>query len=292
MNRTFKLSSGHLIPLIGFGTYRIQGSQLIYETLDYALSAGYRHIDTAVVYRNEQHIGDALKELLPKYNLKREDIFITSKLISQVLKDEHYIEELVQKSLANLQTEYIDLYLIHWPGVSGLQVTNPENATYRKMTWNVLSRFHREGKLRSIGVSNYTEKHIRELLADCGGVRPTVNQVEWHPQHFQPELLQLCRKENIFLQAYSSLGTSDYTELRENPVVVEVAKRLERTPAQILLRWAYQQDIGILPKGRSKAHIDENIALNFEIPDEDMKLLNGLRLSSGAKYAWDPETVA
>ncbi|EAT41050.1 AAEL007275-PA [Aedes aegypti] len=291
MNATFKLNTGHMIPMIGFGTYQVHGSDLIYRTLDYALKAGYRHIDTAVVYRNEEHIGNALKKLLPKYNLKREDIFITSKLISQVNKGEAFVEELVLKSLANLQTEYIDLYLVHWPGVSGLQISHPDNVKYRKCTWNVLSRLHREGKCRSIGVSNYTVKHIRELLADCNGVRPAVNQVEWHPHYFQLELLDLCRSEGIFLQAYSSLGTSGSSSLREDPVVADVASRLGRSSAQVLLRWALQREIGVLPKARSQDRIEENIALDFEIPLEDMKLLDELKNTSGMKYAWNPDAV-
>ncbi|XP_055638090.1 uncharacterized protein LOC129776458 [Toxorhynchites rutilus septentrionalis] len=291
MNLAFKLNTGYSIPLVGFGTYQIRGSELIYETLDYALNAGYRHIDTAVVYGNEHHIGNALKKLLPKYNLKREDIFITSKLISQVNKGERFVEELVLKSLSNLQTEYIDLYLIHWPGVSGLQVSHPDNIKYRKCTWNVLTKLHREGKCRSIGVSNYTVKHIRELLADCNGVRPAVNQVEWHPRCFQLELLELCRSEGIFLQAYSSLGTSNYTELRQDPVVTDIAARLNRSPAQVLLRWGLQRNVGVLPKGSSKGHIDENIALDFVIPPEDMKSLDHLKETSGAKFAWNPDTV-
>lgn len=291
MNRTFKLNTGHTIPLIGFGTYQIYDSGLIYKTLDYALAAGYRHIDTAVVYRNEHHIGTALKQLLPKHNLKREDIFITSKLIPQVNKSEQFVEELVLKTLANLQTEYIDLYLIHWPGVSGLQVSHPDNVKYRKSTWNVLTKLHREGKCRSIGVSNYTIRHLRELLADCSGVRPAVNQVEWHPHYYQLELLDFCRSEGIFLQAYSSLGTSSNTSLREDPVVIDIAKRLEKSPAQILLCWALGRNVGIIPKARSKDRIEENIALEFEIPAVDVQLLDGLKKPSGEKYAWNPDTV-
>ncbi|XP_055540935.1 glyoxal reductase-like [Wyeomyia smithii] len=291
MNLKFKLNSGYSIPLIGLGTYQIRGNQLIYESLNYALKAGYRHIDTAVVYHNEEHIGRALKTLLPKYNLQREDIFITSKLISQVNKGEEFVEELVHKSLANLQTEYIDLYLIHWPGVSGLQVSHPENVLYRKRTWNALCKLHREGKCRSIGVSNYMVNHLRELLADCNGVKPAVNQVEWHPHLYRLELLELCRSEGIFLQAYSSLGTSVSNDLRNDPVVAEIAARLHRSPPQILLRWALQRNVGIIPKARSQAHIDENIALDFEISAEDMELLDGLKDTSGARYSWDPDTV-
>lgn len=291
MNLTYKLNTGFTIPLIGFGTYQIHGRELIYEVLDYALSAGYRHIDTAVVYRNEEYIGSALKTLLPKYNLKREDIFITSKLISQSNKDEQFVEEMVRKSLANLQTDYLDLYLIHWPGVSGMQVNHPDNVKYRKATWNALCKMQRGGHLRSIGVSNYTVKHLKEMLAECNGVVPAVNQVEWHPYYYQPELLDFCRKEGIFLQAYSSLGSSNTTELRSDQTVTDVASRLGKTPAQILLRWAVQQNIGILPKARSRGHIEENAALEFEIPAEQMKELHDLRHTVGRKFAWNPETV-
>uniref|UniRef100_A0A182SKI5 NADP-dependent oxidoreductase domain-containing protein n=1 Tax=Anopheles maculatus TaxID=74869 RepID=A0A182SKI5_9DIPT len=136
MDKTFKLNTGYNIPLIGY---------------------------TAVVYRNEEYIGSALKTLLPKYNLKREDIFITSKLISQAGKDEGFVEEMVRRSLTNLQTDYLDLYLIHWPGVSGMQVTHPDNVKYRMATWNALCKMQLEGCLRSIGVSNYTVKHLEEM---------------------------------------------------------------------------------------------------------------------------------
>ncbi|XP_049283663.1 aldose reductase A-like [Anopheles funestus] len=291
MDKTFELNTGHNIPLIGFGTFQIHGQELIYQVLDYALGAGYRHIDTAVVYRNEEYIGSALKTLLPKYNLKREDIFITSKLISQAGKDEGFVEQMVRRSLANLQTDYLDLYLIHWPGVSGMQVTHPDNVKYRKETWKALCKMQKGGYLRSIGVSNYTVKHLKEMMAYCNGVIPSVNQVEWHPYYYQSELLEFCRKERIFLQAYSSLGSSNTSELRNDETVKAVASGLQKTPAQVLLRWAVQQNIGILPKARSREHIEENLALEFEIPAKEMKQLNELQNNVGHKFAWNPETV-
>ncbi|XP_052867248.1 uncharacterized protein LOC128273347 [Anopheles cruzii] len=291
MNRVIKLNTGFDIPLLGFGTYQIHGQELIYETLDYALKAGYRHIDTAIVYRNEEFIGSALKTLLPKYNLKREDIFITSKLISPKDKDQEFIEKMVRQSLAKLQTDFLDLYLIHWPGVSGLPVDHPDNEKQRKVTWDALCQLKKEGRLRSIGVSNYTIKHLTEMLTDRIVVTPAVNQVEWHPYYYQPELLEFCRQKGIFLQAYSSLGSSTTSELRSNATVAAVAARLKKTPAQVLLRWAAQQNIGILPKARSRSHVEENAALDFEIPDEDMTLLSNLRNSVGHKFAWDPEPV-
>uniref|UniRef100_A0A336LUG6 CSON001069 protein n=1 Tax=Culicoides sonorensis TaxID=179676 RepID=A0A336LUG6_CULSO len=289
MNTAFKLSTGYSIPLIGLGTYQIRGAE-IFPAIDFALQAGYRHIDTASGYRNEKEIGDALKSLLPKYNLNREQIFITSKLVPRVNQTKQQVVEIVKQSLSDLQTNYIDLYLIHWPGVSGIPVESAENSKYRRNTFEALSSCQKEGLCRSIGVSNYTVKHLKELLEQCtDGIRPTVNQVEWHPHFHQPELLEFCRKENIFLQAYSSLGTSNTTELKDDPQIKAIAQKLNKSPSQILLRWAFQQNIGILPKARSKSHIDENIDLNFTIPDSDMDLLNNMKVSY--KYAWNPESV-
>lgn len=196
----------------------------------------------------------------------------------------------VKQSLSDLKTNYIDLYLIHWPGVIGIPVESSENPKYRRSTFEALVSCQKEGFCRSIGVSNYTIKHLKELLEQCtDDKRPTVNQVEWHPHYHQPELLDFCLRENIFLQAYSSLGSSNTTELRDDPVVQAIANKLHKTPSQILLQWAIQQNIGILPKARSKSHIEENFCLNFVIPKNDMNQLSSLRVTY--KYAWNPETV-
>lgn len=181
------------------------------------------------------------------------------------------------------------MYLIHWPGVSGIPVSHPDNKKYRKTTWSSFVKLQKEGLVRSIGVSNYTEKHLKELLVDCCGVRPSVNQVEWHPHYNSPEFLEFCQKENIFLQAYSSLGSSNYSDLRNDGRIKTIAKQLNKSTSQILLRWAYQQDIGIIPKARSKGHIDENIDLKFEIPFAEMEILSNMRVDE--KYAWNPENV-
>lgn len=140
---------------------------------------------------------------------------------------------IVERSIQNLQIDYIDLYLIHWPGVSGIDVSSSENKKYRKMTWSALAKLHKSGLCRSIGVSNYTIPHLTELLADCEDVPPSVNQCEWHPRYNQPDLATFCNQNNIFLQAYSSLGTSDNTRLRNDSVVVGIAEKLGHTPAQV-----------------------------------------------------------
>lgn len=221
--------------------------------------------------------------------MKREDIFITSKLIPSSGQGEKEIENYVTTSLKNLQTDYIDLYLIHWPGVSGLDIKHPDNSKYRSLTWKVLTKLYKNGLIRSIGVSNYMVNHLSEMLSYCDGVIPALNQVEWHPYNHNIDLLDFCKKHNIFLQAYSSLGTSGETTLRTDSTVCEIAKKLGKTPSQILLRWAYQQNIGIIPKASSKEHIDENFALDFEIPEDDLKVLS--KLQKNERFAWNPEPV-
>ncbi|KAK9886761.1 hypothetical protein WA026_018413 [Henosepilachna vigintioctopunctata] len=285
---TFKLNSGRLMPLIGFGTYLIQGDQLIYQVLDNALAAGYRQIDTATVYHNEYSIGLALKKLLPKYNLKREDIFITSKLSPSDQGEQAFAA--VQESLRKLDCDYLDLYLIHWPGAGRTPLDSSENLRLRSQSWASLVKAVHSGLVRSIGVSNYTLKHLNELLANDHGIKPSVNQVEWHPKFYQPELLNLCRQEGILLQAYSSLGGTGNSELLKDPVVVQIATELGTTSAQVLLRWAVQQNIGIIPKARSESRIKSNIDLNFQIPVPLMTQLNNLK--SKEKFAWNPENVA
>lgn len=210
-------------------------------------------------------------------------------LVPALNQGESEVTSIVKQSLQNLQTDYIDLYLIHWPGVSGLDVSSAENKAYRKLTWRALAKLQKVGLCRSIGVSNYTIPHLKELLADCDDVIPSVNQVEWHPRYNQLDLTEFCQQNGIFLQAYSSLGTTDNSRLRDDTVVVKIAEKLNRTPAQILLCWAYQQNIGILPKASSRQHIQENFDVDFTIPEEDLESLNNLNVVE--KYAWDPTVV-
>ncbi|XP_066256161.1 glyoxal reductase-like [Euwallacea similis] len=283
----FKLHSGELMPMVGFGTYQIRGTELIRDVLDYALGAGYRLIDTAKVYKNEEDIGKALKELLPKYNLTRQDIWITTKLSPDDQGELAY--EALKESIKNLDCDYVDLYLIHWPGKVGLNSSNVINSKLRDESWKQMVRGVKEGLAKNIGVSNYLVRHLQELITNDHGIKPAVNQVEWHPHYHPQDLLDLCRKEEILLQTYSSLGGTGNPDLIKDLKVESIARKLGKSPAQVLLRWALQQNLAIIPKARSKGHIVENIQLDFTIPSEDMEVLSNFGYN---KYAWDPENVA
>ncbi|XP_035480582.2 glyoxal reductase isoform X2 [Scophthalmus maximus] len=275
------LNTGVQMPLLGLGTYKLWGPEDVHRAVDAALAAGYRAFDSAAVYKNEADLGRALRELLPKYGLTREDVFITSKLGP---KDQG--EKAMQgalHSLSQLDLDYIDLYLIHWPGTQGLVVADQRNPGNRAESWAALEELHSQGRLKAIGVSNYTPAHMRELVQTCR-ISPAVLQVEFHPRLCQAELRSVCAEYGVCFQAYSSLGKG---ELVTDPRVTEVAKNCARTPAQVLLRWAVQQDVPVLPKSSNADRIKENARLfDFTLSDMDMDRLSAL--DCGHKYCWDP----
>ncbi|XP_063240170.1 glyoxal reductase-like [Bacillus rossius redtenbacheri] len=289
-NSVLKLNNGISMPVIGLGTYKIYGTSVIFSVIEAGLKCGYRSIDTAAVYGNEGDIGEALKILLPKYGLRREDIFLTSKL-GPADHDPSRVRAAVAASLDRLGTSYLDLYLVHWPGVARRPADSPDNPRVRAATWAELAALSAEGTLRSVGVSNYTARHLRQLLAAGTGVCPAVNQVEFHPRYRQRELAGFCREHGIALQAYCSLGgASSAGALLRDGTVVSVAARLRRSPAQVLLRWAVDHGVGIIPKSVNPERIAENIDLDFVIPEDLMEILDSISVVE--KYSWDPEAVS
>lgn len=278
------LNNGVQMPLVGLGTFRIQGYTTIYSTLEAALGCGYRSIDTAAVYGNEADIGQALKELLPLHGLTRQDIFLTSKLAPQDHGED--AEDAVRRSLQALDLDYLDLYLIHWPGKRGWRSDDPRNPECRCQSWKALEKLNSAGVLRTIGVSNYTEEHLKELLAVCQ-VRPAVLQVEYHPELAQSDLLHFCQSAGIHLQAYTSLGSGHLIQQQE---VQAVAAQCNRTASQVLLRWALQQEVGVIPKSTNPKRIVENFKLfDFELSPQAMKELDALHCDK--HYCWDPRAV-
>ncbi|XP_068163954.1 uncharacterized oxidoreductase YtbE-like [Antennarius striatus] len=275
------LNTGVHMPILGLGTYKLKDPKEIYQALEAALDCGYRSFDSAAVYGNEAELGRVLKELLPKHGLTREDVFITSKL-SPKDQGEGAMEAALH-SLSELDMDYIDLYLIHWPGTRGLSVSDQRNPGNRAQSWAALEELHAQGKLKAIGVSNYTQGHMRALMQSCK-VPPALLQVEYHPKLRQTELRSVCKEYGVCFQAYSSLGKG---ELTKDPVVIEVAKKCERTPAQVLLRWAVQQGVLVLPKSSNPDRIKDNAKIfDFSLSDSDMDRLSAL--DCGYRCCWDP----
>ncbi|XP_063958598.1 glyoxal reductase-like [Lytechinus pictus] len=272
------------LPIFGLGTYCMRGTDTVYKCLDTALKHGYRLIDTAAVYRNEEDIGNALKELLPKYGLERSDIYITSKLAPADQGEKAYDACLL--SLQKLQIEYLDLYLIHWPGTQKLKPHDPRNTENRHVTWRALERLHREGKCKQIGISNYLVKHMEELMK-YAEIQPAVNQSEYHPLYLIKDVVQYCQKNGIAFQSYSTLYKG---ELLNHPTVVSIADKIKRKPSQVLLRWAMQDGIGVIPMSAKPDHIIDNCdVFDWSLSDEDMIALHSFNETK--KCTWDPVNI-
>ncbi|KAG8437972.1 hypothetical protein GDO86_008599 [Hymenochirus boettgeri] len=279
------LNNGVIIPLTGLGTFRLRGQETLYKAVDAALACGYRSFDTATVYQNEKDLGQALQQLLPRYGLNRGDVFITSKLAPSDLGEG--TREACLRSIAELGCEYLDLYLIHWPGKQGRRSEDSRNAEAREISWKTMEDLYKSGLIKAIGVSNYTEKHLTQLLSFCHIV-PAVLQVEFHPRLPQKSLLEFCRTNGIHFQAYSSLGCG---ELLSHEDVREVANKHGRTPSQILLQWALRQGVGVIPKSSDPKRIKENFAVwDFELSELQANKIKGD--GKEKRYCWDPSEVA
>jgi diketogulonate reductase-like aldo/keto reductase len=180
------------------------------------------------------------------------------------------------------------MFLIHWPGVYGLSHHSKDVIKYRHNAWKALTKFHKNGLIRSIGVSNFLIRHLEDLKRECEVV-PALNQVEWHPKCKDFDLLQYCKDNGILLQAYSSLGTSSDHTLKKDSTILQIAQKLNKSSSQILLRWANQLDVAIIPKASSRDHLIENMNLNFTIPDAEMELLNNFNRTE--RIDWDPNDI-
>ncbi|CAE6500773.1 unnamed protein product [Rhizoctonia solani] len=268
LSSTVRLRSGTVMPVIGLGVYQN------YDAKSSALLAfkhGYRHIDSAQAYRNENAVGLAVKES----GLKREDLFITTKCVS---KSHGYDKTLagVDESLSKFGFDYIDLFLIHDP-FSG--------ATKRIETYKALLECRDKGKIKSVGVSNYGVKHLEEIK-QAGLEAPTVNQIELHPWCQQKDIVEYCKKNDIVVQAYCPIVRGAKWD---HPVLGQLTKKHGRTGAQILIRWSLQKGYVPLPKSTHEERIVENTnVFGFELSDEDMGALDGLDEGSKGAISWNP----
>lgn len=248
------------IPILGLGTYKIGNTEAeVYNAIRTALDAGFRHIDTATLYENEKPIGKAIRES----GVAREDIFVTTKLWgTDVLKNN--VQGAFDESMRKLDVGYIDLYLVHWPVVGKLPYA-----------WQEMEKIYSSEKARAIGVSNYMIHHLKETL-ETASVVPAVNQVELHPYLVQQELVDFCFSKNILPEAWSPLG-SKKVPLLENPLLIDLSAKYDKTPAQIVLRWNVEKDIVVIPKSSSAERQQENLAVfDFELSAEDVQAINEL----------------
>jgi len=269
---TFRLNNGVEIPRLGLGVYRAAAGAEARNAVLWALEAGYRHVDTAAFYGNEADVGRAIRES----GIAREDVFVTTKLWNE---DHGYDAALAafDASLERLGFDYVDLYLIHWP-VPDLRLES----------WRALERLYGEGRARVIGVSNYMVQHLEELLAHCTVV-PAVNQIELSPWSWRSrrDVVELCRAQGIALEAYSPLTKG---RRLDDPTLRSVAERVGRTPAQVLIRWALQRDLIVIPKSTNRGRIRENAdVFDFQLPAAEMERLEAL--DAGLVTGWDPTSA-
>ena len=256
------LADGNQIPLLGLGVWQVPDGRTCEDAVRWALEAGYRHIDTAQAYRNERSVGRALRDV----GLPREEVFVTTKFYP----GHRDPEAEVQRSLERLGVDTVDLYIVHWP---------QGGPTW---AWDGMQRAQKQGFARSIGVSNFSVADLDAVLAEAE-VPPVVNQVQFSPFEFRRGLLDGCDRRGVALEAYSPLGTGRHLRDRK---VARVAERLARTPAQVLIRWALQRDVVVLPKSTHQERIEENAQVfDFQLSDEDMRTLDDLDRTGGTDRA-------
>jgi diketogulonate reductase-like aldo/keto reductase len=258
-----ELDGGVRMPVLGLGVWQMTQGSETERAVEWALEAGYRHIDTATIYGNERSVGAAIA----RSGRSRDEIFVTTKWppFRRAPRTE------LARSLERLQLEYVDLYLIHWPV--------PVRATH---AWRALERLRERGLARAIGVSNYGSERLDRLVAGAA-ITPAVNQVQFSPFRFRKRLLDACERNGVILEAYSPLERG---RRLNHPVIVEIARQIERTPAQVMLRWAIQHGAIVIPKSSQEARIRSNARVfDFSLSAEQMSTLDGLDKTNGTGRA-------
>lgn len=268
---TYTLANDVQIPCIGFGTWQTPDGETAINSVKAALKAGYRHIDTAACYGNEASVGQAIKES----GVPREEIFVTSKVWNTERGYEKTLAAF-ETTMAKLDLDYVDLYLIHWPAAAN-QFENWKEINAQ--TWRALEELYIKGKVKAIGVSNFLPHHLEALL-EGAKVVPMVNQIEYHPGFMQAESVAFCKAHNILVEAWSPLGTGN---VLNNETLIMMAQKYSKTVAQICIRWVLQHGLLPLPKSITESRIIENTEVfDFELKEEDMAIIDAIPFCGGA----------
>ncbi len=276
------LNTDYKMPVIGLGTWKSEDEK-VYQAVRWAVKAGYQHVDCAAVYGNEATVGQALHDAVAEGDIERKNLFVTSKLWNTAHKPAD-VRPALEQSLKDLQTDYLDLYLIHWPIAedpqSGEILDIPQEET-----WAEMEKAQKDGLVRSIGVSNFTQTKLKNLM-DKAEIMPAVNQVEIHPYLAQNDLVEFCRNNQIVVTAYAPLGSGDRPDpmkeagepsLLADRVVADIAQKNKATPAQVLIAWGLARGLVEIPKSVQFDRIEENLgALNVTLDADDMKRLNSI----------------
>lgn len=269
LHEAFTLNTGASIPKIGFGTWQIPNGDVAYNAVTFALHNGYRHIDTARVYGNEESVGKAIKDS----QISREELFITTKLPAEIKTYEGALEAF-DTSLSTLGLEYVDLYLIHapWPW-------SDQGGDYTEgniQAWKALEEIYHSGKAKAIGVSNFNVKDMQAILEN-GTVIPAANQIRFFIGHTQPDVTNFCQENNILVEAYSPLATG---QILDNEHVAQIAEKYNVSVAQVCIRYTLQKGTLPLPKSTHEEYILQNAAIDFELSAEDMAFLDQLEATA------------
>lgn len=266
LSDTFLLNNGVKIPCVGFGTWQTPDGEVAANAVATAIENGYRHIDTAAAYKNEKGVGEGIR----RTGIKRDELFVTTKLWNS---DRGYNNTLkaFENSLSMLGLDYVDLYLIHWPAnLKQFENCDEINAD----TYKALEKILESGKAKAIGVSNFLTAHLKKLMKNTNIV-PAVNQIEFHPGYMQEDTVEFCKENDILIEAYSPLGTG---KLLKNKELINIAKKYNKSTAQLCIRFVLQKGVLPLPKSVTESRIKENAQVfDFNITDEDIKVIENIK---------------
>lgn len=267
--------NGNQMPMLGLGTFRVENDDTCKEAVKHAIESGYRSIDTAKVYGNEEQVGQGIKEGLESTGLNREDIFVTSKLFFEDFGREN-VAQAYETSIQKLGLDYLDLYLVHWPGTNEAVMID---------TWKGMEDLYKDNKVKNIGVSNFNPDHFEALLAQVS-IKPVINQVEFHPYFTQEKLRTYLEAQNIHMESWSPFMNA---QILNDETLNEIGKEVNKSAAQVIIKWNMQHNVVVIPKSVTSSRIEENIdVFDFELSAEQMKRIDDL--NKDQRIGPDPDT--